>query len=193
MAEKKANNKKVVKTDTDAVNITKEKMNRGLAIAAAVVLVIVLVIFYFYRVHNVRLTERIQESYLLSNQTISLEIKNLNEVNQILKEAPDEYFVLISYTNSQDTYDLEKGLKNIIDTYALSDHFYYFNATSIMKESNYLDKLNTAFATDLIKTVPTILYYRDGKLTDTVTRVDKNPINAGDFQKLLDIYDIETP
>lgn len=193
MAEKKNDNKSVVKNEEIANDIAKEKVNRGIFIAAVVVLIIVLVIFYLYRVHDVRLTERIQESYLLNSQTISLEIKNLSEVDQILTEAPDDYFVLISYTNSQDTYDLEKGLKNIIDTYALSDHFYYFNATNIMKENNYLDELNKAFDTDLIKNVPTILYFHDGKLEDVVKRDDKNPINAGDFQKLLDIYDIETP
>ena len=195
MAEKKSSSTKKtnIKSPEGTVNNKQELVNRGILIAAVVVLVIVLVIFYFYRVNDVRLTERIKESYLLSNQTISLEIKNLTEAKQILNEAPDEYFILISYTQNQDTYELEKGLKNIIDNYALNDHFYYFNATNIMKENNYLDQINQAFDTELIKKIPTILYYRKGKLQDVVTRADNNMINAGDFQKLLDIYDIETP
>ena len=60
-----------------------------------------------------------------------------------------------------------------------------------MDSDNYLTRLNNAFNTDEITTVPIILYYRDGELVDTVTRDDANVINAGDFQKLLDIYEYE--
>ena len=60
-----------------------------------------------------------------------------------------------------------------------------------MEEDNYLTRLNNAFNTDKITTVPIILYFKEGKLVDTVTRDDNNVINAGDFQKLLDIYEYE--
>ena len=158
-----------------------------------VVLSIALVAFYFHRVNQVKTTENMQTSYLLSSGTINLEIKNLEEVKQILSEAPNEYFVLINYNNNEDTYNLEKGLKTIIDKYALSDRFYYLNVTDIMAEKDYLARINNAFNTDLIKKVPTILYYKNGKIaTDgVVMRADDNPINAGDFQKLLDIYEFE--
>ena len=135
--------------------------------------------------------KKLSTSYLLSSGTISLEIKNLDEVNQILSEPPTEYFVLITYTGNEDTYDLETGIKPIIDDYKLSDSFYYLNIESIMDSDNYLTRLNNAFNTSEITTVPIILYYRDGQLVDTVTRDDDNVINAGDFQKLLDIYEYE--
>ena len=60
-----------------------------------------------------------------------------------------------------------------------------------MDSDNYLTRLNSAFNTDKITTVPIILYFKDGELIDTVTRDDANIINAGDFQKLLDIYEYE--
>ena len=60
-----------------------------------------------------------------------------------------------------------------------------------MDEDNYLNRLNNAFNTDKNKKVPIILYYKDGKIVDTVTRYDNNTINASDFQKLLDIYGYE--
>ena len=60
-----------------------------------------------------------------------------------------------------------------------------------MDSDNYLTRLNNAFNTDEISTVPIILYFKDGELIDTVTRDDDNVINAGDFQKLLDIYEYE--
>ena len=131
------------------------------------------------------------ESYLLSTQTLSLEIKNLEEVNQILQEAPNEYFVLISYADDKDTYSLEKNLKSIIDNYSLSDRFYYYDATELIKTDNYLEQINNAFNTNLITKLPVILYYKDGNLKEVVLREDQNIINAGDFQKIIDIYEIE--
>ena len=73
----------------------------------------------------------------------------------------------------------------------MSDSFYYLNIENIMDQDNYLTRLNNAFNTDKISTVPIILYYKNGELVNTVTRDDDNIINAGDFQKLLDIYEYE--
>ena len=184
-----AENKKVENKETV---LKQERLNKICLIAGIVVLVAVLVIFYFSRVNDARKAERISESYLISSGTLSLEIKNLEEVSQILSDAPSgDTFVLISYTKYQATYDLEKGLKSIIDDYDLADRFYYLNVSSIQSEDNYLERINNAFDTNLIQKVPTILYYNNGKLVDVVLRDDGNPINAGDFQKLLDIYDFE--
>lgn len=170
----------------------KQKMSRktiyiiiGIIIAAAIIGL------FIYRWQEVRDNERLSSSYLISSGTVSLEIKNLDEVNQILSESPTEYFVLITYTGNEDTYNLETGIKDIIDDYKLSDSFYYLNIESIMDSDNYLTRLNNAFNTNQINTVPIILYFRDGELIDTVTREDDNVINAGDFQKLLDIYEYE--
>ena len=164
---------------------------KNILIIVCIVLALILVIFYGYRVNKLKETDTLSKSYLLDSGTVSLEIKNLDEVNQILAESPAEYFVLISYTGNKDTYKLENGLKRILDKYKLNDSFYYLNVKSIMDEDNYLNRLNNAFNTDKIKKVPTILYYRNGKIVDVVTRNDNNIINAGDFQKLLDIYGYE--
>ena len=60
-----------------------------------------------------------------------------------------------------------------------------------MNEDNYINRLNNAFNTDKIKKVPVILYFKNGKVVDTVVRNDNNMINASDFQHLLDIYDYQ--
>ena len=164
---------------------------KNILIIVCIVLALILVIFYGYRVNKLKETDTLSKSYLLDSGTVSLEIKNLDEVNQILAESPTEYFVLISYTGNKDTYKLENGLIRILDKYKLNDSFYYLNVKNIMDEDNYLNRLNNAFNTDKIKKVPTILYYRNGKIVDVVTRNDNNIINAGDFQKLLDIYGYE--
>ena len=207
MAEKKKNTSKKQTTEKNTEEVveiqkTKEEKKqvaeakhrisqRNIYIIIGIVIVLAVVGFYFFRLQQARNEEKLNSSYLISSGTVSLEIKNLDEVSQILLESPTEYFVLITYTGNEDTYNLEEGIKTIIDDYKLSDSFYYLNIESIMDSDNYLTRLNSAFNTDKITTIPIILYFKDGELIDTVTRDDANIINAGDFQKLLDIYEYE--
>ena len=197
MADKKAQLEEVTeikrtKEENKQVAQAKSRISpKSIYIIIGVILVLILVGIYIYRIQAIREEEKLSTSYLLSSGTVSLEIKNLDEVSQILSESPTEYFVLITYTGNEDTYVLEEGIKPIIDDYKLSDSFYYLNIESIMDSDNYLTRLNNAFNTNEITTVPIILYYRDGVLVDIVTRDDDNVINAGDFQKLLDIYEYE--
>ena len=197
-----ASSTKSAKSKNTNLNVSKEEIkevggaqqifsNKNILIIVCVILALILVIFYGYRVNKLKETDILSKSYLLDSGTVSLEIKNLDEVNQILAESPTEYFVLISYTGNKDTNNLEKGLKRILDKYKLNDSFYYLNVKDIMNEDNYINRLNNAFNTDKIKKVPTILYFKDGKVVDVVTRYDNNVINASDFQKLLDIYGYE--
>lgn len=175
-------------------NISENEVTRRPYVIVITILIILLVLgIYIYRVRQVHHAEAIQSSYLLSTDTLSLEIKNLEEIDQILSEAPNEYFVLISYTNNEANYKLETKLKTIIDKYALSDRFYYLDVSSIINEDDYLARINNAFKTDIIKNVPIILYFKDGKIdkNGTISRVDKKSITAGDFQKMLDSYGFE--
>ncbi|MBE6140204.1 MAG: hypothetical protein E7172_01530 [Firmicutes bacterium] len=185
-------------TNVKKENLKNESLNNKISkktyiTIAAIVIGIILITIYILAWNNVRTKEKYSTSYLISTDTVSLEIKNLDEVNQILSEAPSEYFVFLNYVNDKDTYNLEKNLKSIIDNYTLSDRFYYLNVTDIMKEDNYLERINNTFKTNNITQVPVILFYKDGQLTENgiVSREDNNIINAGDFQKLLDIYGFE--
>lgn len=181
-----------MKQENKKQEVKKEVMsNKSILIIVCAVLVVLLFIFYFYRANKISNANKLQTSYLLDNNTINLEIKNLDEVQQILTETPTEFFVLISYTGSEDTYNLEVDLKDIITTYGLSDSFYYLNVDNIKDEDNYITRLNNAFNTDKITTVPTILYFKEGTLVDIVKRYDDQAIKAADFQKLLDIYEYE--
>ena len=174
------------------VAVAKQKISRNkILIGSSIVVVLILLGFYIYQWQKVKNQEKYMNSYLLDSGTVSLEIKNLDEVSQILTESPNEYFVLITYTGDKETYELEEDIKSIIDDYKLSDAFYYLNIKNLLKEDNYLNRLNNAFNTDKITAVPIILYYKDDVLIDTVSRVDDNIINAGDFQKILDIYEYE--
>ena len=187
MADKKATNEtKEVKNATQTIT------PKTIYIIIGVVLAVILIVIYIYRVNQVRKEEQITNSYLLTTDTVSLEIKNLDEVSQILAGAPQSgYFVLITYTGDAETYALEESIKGIIDDYKLNDVFYYLNVLDIMEQDNYITRINNAFNTDEIDKIPTILYYQDGELVYVVERDDDNMINSGDLQKLLDIYEYE--
>ena len=186
-----ANKKQTTKPKEEVKDIKQILESKNTILIVAIFLCLLLLIIFIFNWQKDKANQALNSSYLLESGTVSLEIKNLDEVSQILSESPTEYFILITYQNNEDNYNLEKGLKPIIDKYKLNDSFYYLNIDGIKEEDNYLTRLNNTFNTDKIKKVPIILYYRDGKILDTVSRDDDNTINAGDFQKLIDIYEID--
>lgn len=142
------------------------------------------IIWYIASWYNVKKEEKLINSYLITTNTLSLEVKNLDEVVQVLKESPSEYFVYISYTNDESVYKLEKKLKSVIDNYNLKDEFYYINITNEKDSDNLYGKLNNIFNTKDIEMIPTILYYKDNELKSIIT--DKNPVNiAGKLKSVL--------
>ena len=194
---KKVGAKKADKKDTKKEVTAKDKSlkdfftSKNIIIIITIFICLIIIGIFIFNIQKNKETNELTKSYLLESGAVSLEIKNLDEVNQILTEAPTEYFILITYLNDEKNNELETGLKPIIDKYKLNDSFYYLNIDNIKDEDNYLTRLNNTFNTDKIKKVPIILYYRDGKIVDTVSRYDDNTINASDFQKLLDIYEID--
>lgn len=92
-------------------------------------LLIIFLIWYIISWKNVKKEEKLMNSYLITSNTLSVEIKDLSETIQVLKESPSEYFVYISYTNDEKVYSFEKKLKKLIDNYNLKDEFYFVNVT----------------------------------------------------------------
>ena len=88
------------------------------------------------------------------------------------------------------SFNKEYGLNNVLKTKQKGRNK-DINVKDMLNEDNYLTRLNNAFETDKITKVPVILYYKDGKVVNIVHRNDNNVINAGDFQKLLDIYEYQ--
>lgn len=158
-------------------------------IAVGIVIAAVLLTIYGFSWYNVLKENRVSQSYLVKSKVISNEIQSLEEVNAIFAEVPDEYFIYISYTGSEEIYNTEKQLKKVINDYELNDKIYYLNITSIKDDKDYLDKINNALKLEeKVTQVPTVVYIKEGKVVDIITRNDDNMMNVGDFQKLLDIY-----
>ncbi len=151
--------------------------------------------YYFFSWYHLYQENEYSESYLLRTNTISLEVNDINEIESTFTEAPNEYFVYIGYRNDENVYKLEKQLKKVIDKYNLNDNFYYIDVTTLKEEPNYLENLNQALNLDneKITQVPTILFYQNGNLAKEgiITREDQKLMEIGDFEKLLDIYEIK--
>ena len=158
-------------------------------IAVGLVIAAVLLTLYGFAWYNVLKENKISQSYLVKSKVISNEIQNLEELEAVFAEAPDEYFIYISYTGQEDIYNMEKDLKKVINKNELNDQFYYLNVTSIKDKQNYLEDINTSLKLDKkVKQIPTIAYIKEGRVVDIIDKEDDNMMNVGDFQKLLDVY-----
>lgn len=162
-------------------------------LAAVIVVVIIGLTWYAFAWYNVVQENKVSTSYLVQEKIISKEITDLNEVNNIFAEAPDSYFIYISYTGDEQIYNMEKSIKSIIKSYNLSDNMYYLNVTSIKDEKGYMDKINkTLGLTDRkVVKVPTILYFEDGKLVEMTDTKSDLLMTRSDFQKLIILSGIE--
>ena len=158
-------------------------------IAIGLVVAAVLLTLYGFAWYNVLKEGKVAQSYLVKEKVISSVIQCLEEVEAIFAVVPDEYFIYISYTGSEEIYNMEKDLKKVINKYELNDQFYYLNVTSIKDKETHIEDINKSLNLDAeIKQVPTIVYVKEGKVVDIIERNDDNMMNVGDFQKLLDIY-----
>jgi len=165
---------------------------KNYVIAVILIISITFLTWYGFAWYNVFKENKVSTSYLVKEKVISNEIKSLDEVEAIFTEAPASYYIYISYTGSEDVYNMEKELRSLIVDYNLNDSIYFLNVTSMKEEEDYIEKINTTLKLEekKITKVPTIIYYKDGKVVDIITRNDNNIMNVGDFQKLLDVNNV---
>ena len=147
-------------------------------------LLIIFLIWYIISWKNVKKEEKLMNSYLITSNTLSVEIKDLSETIQVLKESPSEYFVYISYTNDEKVYSLEKKLKKLIDNYNLKDEFYFVNVTNIKDDENFYKEINNTFNTKLINNIPYILHFKNNELKKVIYNKDLNKTYTN-FENLL--------
>ncbi len=172
----------------------KEIPLKNYLIAGIILVLLVLITNYFFNWYKLSQEERVANSYLITEKVLTYELNDIEELTTTLNaaELPNEYFVLISYTKTEETYELEKDLAPVIEDYNLNDKMYYVNVTDYKNEPNFLSDLNQAFGftESIIKTIPTILFFEEGELAidGMVIREDEHMINSGDFVKILDIH-----
>ena len=166
---------------------------KNYVISVVIILAAILLTFYGFEWYKVIKENKVSTSYLIKEKVISQEIQDLDEIESIFSEVPKTYYVYVSYTGDENIYNMEKSLAKIINNYSLNDNFYYLNVTSIKDEEDYISKINYALNLTEIKItqVPTIIYYNDGEAVYIIQKDKDIMMQAGDFQKLLDINDIE--
>ena len=142
-------------------------------------------------------TEKITKSYLISSNVIANEINSLDELSDVLSEAPLDYFLYISYPNDKKIYNMEIDLKKVICKYELQDKFYYLNIEDIKENEDYIEELNSILNLneEKITNVPTILYFKEHTLAKNgIIHKDNNTLmQASDFNQLLENLKIEKP
>ena len=163
-------------------------------IAIGIIVGIILLTWYGFAWYNVVKENKLSKSYLVSQKVISQEIKDLDEVKDVLSEPQSTYYIYISFTGSEEVYNMEKDIKELITKYKLTDQFYYLDVTKIKNDDDLLDRINDALQLDgkKVKSIPTIIYVKDGVVVDLIAREDSKIMTKGDFQKLLDANRIET-
>lgn len=147
-------------------------------------LLIIFLIWYIISWKNVKQEEKLMNSYLITSNTLSVEIKDLSETVQVLKESPSEYFVYISYTNDEKVFNFEKKLKKLIDNYNLKGEFYFVNVTNIKDDENFYSEINNTFNTKLINNIPCILHFKNNELKKVIYNKDLNKTYTN-FENLL--------
>ena len=158
-------------------------------ITAIIIIGAILLTFYGFEWYKVIKEHKVSTSYLIKEKVISKEITELDEVDSIFSEVPKSYYVYVSYTGNEEIYNMEKDLEKLINEYDLNDKFYFLNVTSIKDDKDLTDKINKTLKLEgkKITSIPTIIYYVEGEPAYIITKEGNGIMQAGDFQKLLDI------
>ena len=154
----------------------------------------IMLALYVFEWYQVKKEERLMTSYLISSNTLESSINDLDALNQIRLETPSSYFIYNSYTGSEDVYNLEKGLKRIIDKYKLNDIFYYVDLTELKNTNeNYLKEIKNKLSIKKIENIPAIIYVSNGQIknSDILDGVGDTLVKSADLEQLLDIYEFE--
>ena len=160
----------------------KNKNIRNYIYALLILIVGILLIIYIFQWYNVKNEERLMNSYLISTKTINSSINNLNSLTATMQEAPTSYFIYFGFTGNKDEYNLERGLKRVIDKYKINDIFYYIDLTNMINDSDYLNKIKKSLSINNLNRVPAIIYINNNKVINVL---DSSSLSAKEFEKLL--------
>lgn len=180
----KKENKKKMKLDNNILVIL------GVFCAA---LLIVITLFGFYKKARVVTysDDWLNKSFLVSE---GLKEASCDTLSSFLDK--DYMFVYVTKElGTKDEFNLEKELKQVVLNYHLENHFALFRAVGDncgdIEVKDSLKVQNLRLEKGLTK-LPTIIYYKDGKVMDYIEREDSQLISEQDFVQLLDKYEFKS-
>lgn len=160
-------------------------------IKALILLIMVIIIVLYARKLYV-----VAEENNLNNSVLSRLVGEVkyNEFDNVFLEASEDYFMYISYLNDESIHDMENILKDLIIERNLQNNFYYLNVSDIMKEEDYLNKINNKLnLKNKIISIPTILYYEDGKFVESLNTSTSDKIfTKKEMNNFFTKYEINT-
>lgn len=147
---------------------------------------VVLVSLYIYKWYEIKKYERLSRSYLVEKNVITNKINTLEELDAVLKEAPSNLILYITYRNDLDVYNVERKITKTLKKYNIQDMIYLFDITDLMNNDNhFIDKLNKKLDINVTK-FPVYIYYEDSVISSY-----KNIENKKDLINLFEKYNIE--
>lgn len=177
--------KNIENTKVDKKSKSARKYFNFVLLMVAIVLVALIVSNLYKNHQNNKLGTSVFSSSGLSIQ--------YDDIDNTLSEMPSDSFILISFVKNENVKKMESELKKAVVNNGLESNLYYLDATDLMYEENYIQKLNEKFSlndANKIDVLPALLYFQDGTFKRTVTSTESRMIEADDFNKLLDNYEI---
>ena len=94
-------NKKVAVSKKKSSSIRKENTTivnpRNYLYALLILVGGILIVWYAFSWYQVKREEKLMDSYLISTNTISSNITDINSLTQVIQESPSSYFIYIGY------------------------------------------------------------------------------------------------
>ena len=143
---------------------------------------IVLITFFIFGINDKVQNKKLETSYLEGY----INEVSFSELLNVLSEPSSELFILVTKTNDESVYKFETELKKIIKKYDLRDNFIYIDSSN---NETVVNRINNILNSD-IKTIPAIIYIKNGEFVKNIDS-SVNILNGGDFEKLLDEYEVK--
>ena len=149
------------------IDTVEEVKNKSFKITIAWILIVValiLIFTYFIKLHQIKNKEKTSVNYLIKNNYILNEVKNIQELKQVLTESPSTLIIYLSYHNSNKIYNIEKKIAKAFNEYDILDNTYIYDITTLKnKVNNYKEVLDDTLDIN-VTTLPVIVIYEDGQI-----------------------------
>lgn len=192
--EPKLESEKKVIPESTKTTMSDPKVITTLQIVAIILMIILVVaatakIFYDYQESSFE-RNGYRDSYLVNKNVVStIQCEEISHVT-----SKERSFIYIPNLGTEEEFQLEKKLANLIKDYHLENDFYVLSTEAHncgeISDATSVVAGELGLTSGIVKT-PVILFYRNGELMEVVEREDEAMLTDGDLVKVLDIYEIK--
>ena len=167
--------------------MSKIKIDRNYLKLGMIIVCVIVGTLLFAVIYTNMSKHRLNSEYLAKHVSTI----NYNELQNALIELSGDTILYISFTGQKNTYDLDKGIRKIINNQELKDNVIYINMTDRMSKADYIKNLNELLGIENrpITTLPALVYFKDADLIDVIDSKD-SILTVGEFSRLIEMYEI---